>query len=78
MNRSEYYGLLADIEHELTLPGGHFDALFGHDEKTLEQARFVAAVALMAADRFYSQLSRLAFLQREREEKRAREGSNRE
>ena len=50
------------------MPGGNFDALLGHDPKTLEQARFVAAVALMAADRLYSRITRQAFELRELDE----------
>lgn len=68
MNRLDYSELLADIEHELTMPGGNFDALFGHDPKTLEQARFVAAIALTAADRLYSRLTLQEFKLRERDE----------
>lgn len=68
MNRQDYTELLQDIERELTMPGGHFDALFGHDPKTLEQARFVAAVALTAADRLYSRLTLQEFALRERDE----------
>ena len=68
MNRQDLRDLMADVERELTMPGGCFDALYGHDEKTLEQARFITAVALTAADRFYSRLTDLAFALRERDE----------
>ncbi|MDO5399633.1 MAG: hypothetical protein Q4F17_01460 [Eubacteriales bacterium] len=68
MNRLDYSQLLAEIEQELTMPGGNFDALFGHDPKTLEQARFAAAVALTAADRLYSRLTLQDFKLRERDE----------
>lgn len=60
--------MLEEVEKELLMPGGNFDGLFGHDPKTLEQARFVAAVALTAADRFYSRLTRQEFELREKEE----------
>lgn len=70
MNRLEYQELLEDIDRELQMPGGHFDAMFGHDPKTLEQARFIAAVALTAADRFYSRLTKQEFELRELEEQR--------
>lgn len=77
MNRLEYQELLEDICRELQMPGGHFDAMFGHDSRTLEQARFIAAVALTAADRFYSRLTKQEFELRELEEQRflGREGS---
>lgn len=68
MNRADYTELLQDVERELTMPGGDFDALFGHDPKTMEQARFVAAVALTAADRLYSRLTLQEFALRERDE----------
>ncbi len=68
MNRLDYQELLADVERELLMPGGNFDALDGHDPKTLEQARFVAAVALVAADRLYSRLTRQEFELREKDE----------
>lgn len=68
MNRAEYHELLEEIEAELREPGGNFDALFGHDETTLAQARLVAATALVAADRFYARLTRQAFDLREQDE----------
>ena len=68
MNRLDYKELLEEIEKELRTPGGNFDELFGHDPKTLEQARYVAAVALMAADRLYSRLTRQEFELREKDE----------
>lgn len=68
MNRLDYQELLKEVEHELLMPGGNFDALYGHDPETLEQARYVAAVALVAADRLYSRLTRQEFDLRERDE----------
>lgn len=68
MNRLDYTQLLQEIEKELLMPGGNFDALYGHDPKTLEQARYVAAVALVAADRLYSRLTRQEFELREKDE----------
>lgn len=70
MNRLDYSELLKEIEKELLMPGGNFDALYGHDPKTLEQARYVAAVALVAADRLYSRLTRQEFELREKDEHR--------
>ena len=68
MNRLDYTELLAEVEKELTMPGGNFEALFGSDPKTLEQAKFVAAVALTTADRLYSRLTRQEFELREKDE----------
>ena len=68
MNRLDHQQLMEDVERELTMPGGVFDALYGHDPKTLEQARFIAAVALTAADRLYSKLTRQQFELRELDE----------
>ena len=67
MNRTDFSELMTDVERELTTEGGCFDTLFGHDEKTLAQARFAAAVALTAADRLYSRLTEQAFALRERD-----------
>lgn len=68
MNRLDYHQLLEEVEKELTMPGGNFEALYGNDPKMLEQARYIAAVALVAADRFYSRLTRQEFDLRERDE----------
>ena len=68
MNRLDYSELLKEVEKELLMPGGNFDVLYGHDPKTLEQARYVAAVALVAADRLYSRLTRQEFELREKDE----------
>lgn len=70
MNRLDYSELLKEIEKDLLMPGGNFDALYGHDPKTLEQARYVAAVALVAADRLYSRLTWQEFELREKDEHR--------
>jgi hypothetical protein len=70
MNRKDYADLLADIKRELSIPGGHFDALFGTGETTIKQAEFIAAVALTAADRLYSRITKDDFSLREIEEHR--------
>lgn len=70
MNRLDYKELLAEVEKELLMSGGNFDELYGHDPKTLEQARFIAAVALTAADRLYSRLTLQEFELREKDEHR--------
>ena len=68
MNRFDLAELMDEVEKELRMPGGNFDALYGLDPKTLEQARLIAAVALTAADRYYSRLTRQAFELREKDE----------
>lgn len=68
MNRLDYSQLLGEIEKELTMPGGNFDALYGHDPAMLEQARLIAAIALTAVDRFYSRLTLQEFELREKDE----------
>jgi hypothetical protein len=70
MNRKDYAELLADIRRELSMKGGNFDERFGTSEETMRQVDFIAAVALTAADRFYSRLTRREFEIREREEHR--------
>ena len=61
---------MKEVETELTRPGGNFDTLYGHDPKLLEQARLIAAVALTAADAYYSRLTLNEFRLREEDEKR--------
>ena len=68
MNRLDYRELLKEVEHELLMPDGNFDELYGHDPKTMEQALYVAAVALVAADRLYSRLTQQEFELREKDE----------
>ena len=68
MNRFDLAELMDEVEKELTMPGGNFDTLYGLDEKTLEQARLITAVALTVADRYYSRLTRQEFELREKDE----------
>ena len=68
MNRFDLAALMKETETELFRPGGNFDSLFGHDPKTVEQARFVMAIALTAADAYYSRMTSLAFRLREADE----------
>ncbi len=70
MNRLDYTQLLEEVKKELTMPGGNFDGLFGRDEETLRQAELIAAVALVAADRLYSRLTKSRFEMREEDEHR--------
>jgi hypothetical protein len=70
MNRKDYTTLLADIKRELSMKGGNFDELFGTGEDTMKQAEFIAAVALTAADRLYSRITKDAFEIREQDEHR--------
>jgi hypothetical protein len=61
MNRTEYDKLLKDIWNEIEASNGNFENAFGSCENEAEKQalRRVAGVALMAADRYYSNLSRL-------------------
>ena len=68
MNRFDLAELMDEVEKELTMPGGNFDTLYGLDEKTLEHARLITAVALTVADRYYSRLTRQEFELREKDE----------
>ena len=68
MNRFDLDALMKETETELFRPGGNFDTLFGHDPETIRQARFVMAVALTAADAYYSRLTSLEFRLREADE----------
>jgi hypothetical protein len=70
MNRKDYTELLADIKRELSMEGGNFDELFGTGEDAMKRADFIAAVALIAADRLYSRISRGEFEIREGDEHR--------
>jgi hypothetical protein len=70
MNRRDHTELLAEIKKELSTKGGTFDTLFGADEKNMAQAEFIASVALTAADRLYSRISKTNFEIREQDEHR--------
>ncbi len=70
MNRLDYAQLIEEVKNELTMPDGNFAGIFGKDADTLKQAELIAAVALVAADRLYSRLTRSAFEMREEEEHR--------
>lgn len=58
MNRLDYTQLIEEVKKEMTMPGGNFEARFGKDEEMLKQAEWVAAIALIAADRLYSRLTK--------------------
>jgi hypothetical protein len=68
MNRKDYAELLADIRKELSMEGGNFDELFGTGEETLKRTDFIAAVALITADRLYSRITKGEFEIREKDE----------
>lgn len=59
MNRAEFNELLEEVYHDIEEKGGNFQAVYGGDEKTVEQAKFAAAAALMAVDRYYTKLTLL-------------------
>ncbi|MBR5220589.1 MAG: hypothetical protein IKV66_06350 [Clostridia bacterium] len=69
MNRSDYMSLLDEIMHELKEEGGTFSDTFGKKtEGELAELRCVAAIALMAADRYYARQTRIAYSIRYEEE----------
>ncbi|MBE6559787.1 MAG: hypothetical protein E7662_01575 [Ruminococcaceae bacterium] len=69
MNRLDYQMLLDDIMKELSAPRGTFQDMFGKkSEEELKEIRFIAAVALSAADRYYARLTKMDFALRERDE----------
>lgn len=75
MNRLDYTKLLKEINEEISAPKGTFQSIFGSKtEKDLEEIRYIAAVALVAADRYYSNLTKLEFEIREEDEKPRKEG----
>lgn len=70
MNRADYAKLLDEITNEILEPEGTFQSSFGtKTEKEIEEIRYIAGIALFAADRLYSNLTRIDFEIREREER---------
>lgn len=60
MNRSEYRQVLEEVMRELEEPKGAFSETFGpYQEEEQKKIRLIAGVALCAADRFYSRLTRV-------------------
>ena len=69
MNRADYEGLLNEVMDELSEPGGNFQGIFGaKTESELAELRYIAGIALCAADRLYSGLTRIEFQNRETDE----------
>ncbi|MBE6658075.1 MAG: hypothetical protein E7604_06480 [Ruminococcaceae bacterium] len=69
MNRADYMSLLDEIMHELKEENGTFRDTFGaKTEEELGELRCVAAIALMAADRYYSRQTKMAYAMRYDEE----------
>lgn len=69
MNRADYAALLDSLTEEMAKPEGIFQARFGKKTaQELEELREVAAIALMAADHYYSHMTELEFSIRERDE----------
>ncbi len=73
MNRLDYVNLLKEIDDEIGAPKGTFQSMFGAKTKEeLEEIRYIAAIALVAADRFYSNLTKTEFEIREKDERGTR------
>ncbi len=69
MNRADYMSLLDEIMYELKEENGTFSDTFGKKtEEELAELRCVAAIALMAADRYYARLTKTAYAIRYEEE----------
>lgn len=69
MNRADYTKLLNEITNEISEPEGTFQSRFGtKTEKEIEEIRYIAGIALVAADRLYSNLTKIDFEIIEREE----------
>lgn len=59
MNRTEFYETLEDIFSDIEAKTGNFQDKCGRDEKTINDAKFIATVALMVVDRYYTNLTKL-------------------
>lgn len=69
MNRADYMSLLDEIMQELKEENGTFCDTFGKkSEEELAELRCVAAIALMAADRYYARQTKTAYAIRYEEE----------
>lgn len=61
MNRTEFYETLQDIYGDLAAENGNFRDAYGNSPERMEEAKFIATVALMAVDRYYSNLTKLQY-----------------
>jgi len=69
MNGKDFDRIMATIRRELEEPNGVFQRRFGSKTpEQLEELEYIAAVALMAADRHYAYRTEQAFSIRERNE----------
>ena len=69
MNGRDFDVVLKTIQSELNEPNGVFQRRFGSKTpKEIEELMEVAAIALLAADRYYARRTELEFLIRERDE----------
>lgn len=69
MNGKDFDMIMKSIHKELSEPNGVFQRYFGQKTKEeLEELKMVAGVALMAADRYYSRQTEMAFEIREKNE----------
>lgn len=65
MNRTEFEHTLNQLYDDLQDPNGIFQDLFPTSEKEAEDIKKQAAIALMAVDRYYSNLTLLMSQRRE-------------
>ena len=69
MNRADYEKLLNEVMDELSEHSGNFQGIFGaKTESELAGLRYIAGIALCAANRLYSGLTRIEFQNREMDE----------
>lgn len=59
MNRTEYYETLKQIYEDIENVNGNFQDSFPTAGKDLDDLKKYAAVSLMVADRYYSNLTKL-------------------
>ena len=58
MNRTEFKKTLEELGQDIENKDANFVAEFGDDPEMMKNARVMAGVALMAVDRYYSNLSK--------------------
>ena len=69
MNGKDFDAVMQTIQRELAEPNGVFQRRFGSKTpEQLEELQEIAAIALMAADRYYSHQTELEFAIREKNE----------
>ncbi|MDD3277834.1 MAG: hypothetical protein PHG16_02965 [Lachnospiraceae bacterium] len=69
MNRADYHKVMDEIMGEIRETEGTFQSVFGKkSEKELEEISYIAGIALFAADRLYSNVTKVDYTVREIDE----------